>query len=134
MKIASEGYPFALGFAAVGFVLFFSHHAAADAARWDFFVYAAFCLFFFRDPERSPENDPRFVLSPGDGSVMEVAEETNPDFSGKAKVVQKYDKAEYNFRRARFGFTGTCVDIQFNRDQAGFDTMVKETAAEDYFS
>lgn len=34
-------------------------------------------------------------------------------FSGQAKTAFKYDKGEYQYRKARRPFTGTCVDIQF---------------------
>ncbi len=47
-------------------------------------------------------------------------------FSGKTKTVLKYDKGEYNYRTARRAFTGTCVDIQFNLEEQGFDALVEE--------
>lgn len=34
-------------------------------------------------------------------------------FSGRAKIAFKYDKGEYQYRKAHRTFTGTCVDIQF---------------------
>ena len=55
-------------------------------------------------------------------------------FSGRAKVVFKYDKGEYNFRKARRGFAGTCVDIQFNLDEGGLESLIKEPAAGEFFS
>jgi anti-sigma regulatory factor (Ser/Thr protein kinase) len=55
-------------------------------------------------------------------------------FSGKAKIVFKYDKGEYHFRKARRGFTGTCVDIQFNLESEGFDAVVEELGKEEIFS
>src|SRR5262249_35435164 len=54
-------------------------------------------------------------------------------FSGRAKVVLKYDKGEYNYREARKAFTGTCVDIQFNVDAAGLEAYVAEAKKGDYF-
>jgi phosphatidylserine decarboxylase len=39
-------------------------------------VLGVFVLFFFRDPERIPPQDPSAILSPGDGRIMEVVEES----------------------------------------------------------
>src|SRR5688572_14991762 len=39
-----------------------------------FFVFAAFCLYFFRDPDRTIPNGPNAV-SPADGKVMAVKPE-----------------------------------------------------------
>lgn len=40
-----------------------------------FLVAAAFVLNFFRDPERAVPADPRLIVSPADGRVVEVIEE-----------------------------------------------------------
>jgi phosphatidylserine decarboxylase len=37
---------------------------------------AAFIAFFFRDPERVPPSDPDAVVSPADGHVVEIVEES----------------------------------------------------------
>lgn len=55
-------------------------------------------------------------------------------FSGQAKVILKYDKGEYNFRKARKGFTGTCVDLQFDLEEGGLDSLAREERVEDFFS
>src|SRR5579864_5559081 len=39
-----------------------------------------FVVFFFRDPHRTPPADPATIVSPGDGRVMEIVEES---FEGK---------------------------------------------------
>ena len=40
----------------------------------------AFCLYFFRDPERQPPPDDHLVVSPADGRVLEVREEREEQF------------------------------------------------------
>ena len=42
---------------------------------------AALVVYFFRDPERVPPSDPTAVISPADGRVVEVVDET---FDGRA--------------------------------------------------
>lgn len=42
-------------------------------------------VYFFRDPERHPPDDPRAIVSPSDGKVIDVIEMTEPEFiEGKA--------------------------------------------------
>lgn len=67
MTIDRAGLPFIGGAAAIGV-------AAGVLASWwlalPFFVLAAFCLFFFRDPHREVTAGSDVVLSPADGRVL----------------------------------------------------------------
>ena len=47
------------------------------------FVVAAFVAYFFRDPERKAPADPAAVVSPADGRVMEVVQESLDGRSGR---------------------------------------------------
>jgi phosphatidylserine decarboxylase len=38
-------------------------------------VLGVFVAFFFRDPKRTPPSDPKMIVSPADGQVMEIVEE-----------------------------------------------------------
>lgn len=71
--MVKDGYKFVLPLACAGI--------AAAAVGWH--VTAALLLalcagvaFFFRDPERVPPADPEIVVSPADGRIMEVTEES----------------------------------------------------------
>lgn len=73
MTIAREGWP-VIGTAAgvlglVGAVGTLAGHPAAIAPL---VAVVAFCLWFFRDPERVPPADERLVVSPADGRVVAV--------------------------------------------------------------
>ena len=48
-----------------------------------FFALAAFVCYFFRDPERVSPADPAVVISPADGRVMEVVQESLNGRPGK---------------------------------------------------
>ncbi len=45
---------------------------------WLGLAFIAFCLFFFRDPERVPPGRPGLVLAPADGKVVSVVEAVPP--------------------------------------------------------
>ena len=67
MTIDRAGFPFIGGAAAIGVVV------GVTASWWlafPLFVLAAFCLFFFRDPQRAVTVGDNVVLSPADGRVL----------------------------------------------------------------
>lgn len=68
------GRPFILGGAAVALVGLF-------VGAWLFWlglVFALFCLYFFRDPERVPPARPGAVIAPADGRVVSVGQAVPP--------------------------------------------------------
>ena len=73
MKIVKEGFPFILGCFIVGLIcnLFFAPLAIV------FYILAICCLLFFRDPDLTINADEKFILSPCNGTVMNVIENEN---------------------------------------------------------
>jgi phosphatidylserine decarboxylase len=68
LRIVSDGIYYACGLTAAGIALSYFLDPWAGVPLY---VLAAFCLYFFRDPERiPPEGD--FLLSPADGKVVAV--------------------------------------------------------------
>lgn len=53
--------------------------------------------------------------------------------SNKAKVSYKYDKGDYKISNAKISFSGTCVDIQFNPSNSGFDKIILDQKIEEFF-
>ncbi|MBL6990632.1 MAG: hypothetical protein ISR65_12680 [Bacteriovoracaceae bacterium] len=53
--------------------------------------------------------------------------------SNSAKVSYKYDKGDYKVIASKEGFTGTCVDIQFNPSRGGFEETLVKQHIEDFF-
>ena len=54
-------------------------------------------------------------------------------FSGKAKAILRYDRGEFNFKKSRKEFTGTCVDFQVNLNGTGFYEVIGERFQEEVF-
>lgn len=74
MKIARQGYRFIIAGLIVGVVGF-----ACGPFGWGpgalGVVFAAFCAYFFRDPDREPPTDPAKIYAPGEGRVLSIAAE-----------------------------------------------------------
>ena len=85
MRILKEGFPFIFPFKAAGLVLlaavvFVSPlpmpvYIACIVLGVLFIIFALFCIFFFRDPKIDITQEQGAILSPCNGTVMEVAEE-----------------------------------------------------------
>jgi phosphatidylserine decarboxylase len=74
VPIHREGYPFIAGFAVVTLVLgYFS-----SILFWIGLILTAWCIYFFRDPERVTPVDDRLVVSPADGIVSAVGPAVPP--------------------------------------------------------
>jgi phosphatidylserine decarboxylase len=82
MKVAKEGFPFILipfmaGVALVVVQNKFILHPAYAIAGIVFLLAALFCLFFFRDPDISITKGENLVLSPCNGTVLQIDEQEN---------------------------------------------------------
>lgn len=68
VPINTAGYPFIAAFAIVAFLLSF----VAGELGWIGFILTAWCVYFFRDPPRVVPQDPNFLISPADGTVVKI--------------------------------------------------------------
>lgn len=74
VPINKEGYPFVAIFAVVTLILF----AISTSLGWIGLIATAWCLYFFRDPDRfAPEGETK-VISPADGVVCLIDEAAPP--------------------------------------------------------
>src|ERR1700720_1303402 len=80
MCMVKDGYKFALGPLLLG-ILALAFHWTWTGGILIFL--GVFVLFFFRDPERVPPSDPETIVSPADGRVMEVVEESRGEHTGR---------------------------------------------------
>ncbi|MDR1523056.1 MAG: phosphatidylserine decarboxylase [Endomicrobium sp.] len=75
MRIVKEGYIFIISTFAVGLILFFSNIGIiADILGFLFILASLFCLYFFRDPDVEITKGDNLILSPCNGTVLEVSE------------------------------------------------------------
>ena len=73
-SIHKEGYKFlAISIIATFIVLLFSKFLGSIFILITIWVY-----YFFRDPERHPINDDSFLVSPADGLITNISEQTGP--------------------------------------------------------
>ncbi len=84
--IAQEGWPFVLGclIAAAAVTGFFGWWSIP------FWLLALFILQFFRDPPREVPDDPRAVVSPADGRIVEVSRAHDPYVKREALKVSVF--------------------------------------------
>jgi phosphatidylserine decarboxylase len=76
MSIALEGLPFILAGAALAAVGYFVPARPFGMALTVLgLLFACFCAYFFRNPERVTPDDPGKIYSPGDGRVLSVSKE-----------------------------------------------------------
>ncbi|MEN9896046.1 MAG: hypothetical protein RIR97_1898 [Pseudomonadota bacterium] len=69
VPIHKEGYPFIAGFFAISLLLGW----LVQPLFWIGMVLTLWCIYFFRDPERSTPQDEDLVISPADGRVSSIA-------------------------------------------------------------
>ena len=82
VPIHREGYPFIAAFgAATLFIGYFS-----SILFWIGLILTAWCIYFFRDPERVTPVDDRLVVSPADGIVSAVGPAVPPRELGLGNV------------------------------------------------
>jgi phosphatidylserine decarboxylase len=84
--IAREGWPFLAGALVVSLLVTYF------AGWWSapFWLLAVFILQFFRDPPREVPDDPRAVVSPADGRIVEVSRAQDPYLKREALKISVF--------------------------------------------
>lgn len=83
--IHREGYIFIISAAVISLLLaLISVHLG-----WIGFIITAWCIYFFRNPNRSIPSGEDLVVSPADGIVQNILEATPPEELGLGSVVMK---------------------------------------------
>lgn len=74
-------------------------------------VFALFCLFFFRDPKIKITLEEGIILSPCNGTVMEIAEEQGTSEQGPGEKVVRVFLSIFSVHLQRSPVTGTVVSV-----------------------
>lgn len=104
MKIVKEGYPFIFGFLIAAIVCCW-----IPVLCWFsgiLFLVAVFCFFFFRDPNLTINEDKKFILSPCNGTVMNVI--TNENGQTEVRVFMSV----FNVHLQRSPIDGTVKSVE----------------------
>jgi phosphatidylserine decarboxylase len=116
VTIAREGWP-VIGIAAgvLGLVGTVGTLAGHPASLVPLVLAVGFCLYFFRDPERSAPADERLVVSPADGKVV--------------AVVQEREERVLQAPTTRISIFMSPLDVHVNRNPvSGAVALVRHTA------
>lgn len=86
-------------------------------------------FYFFRDPQRTPPDNPRALLSPADGTITHIMETDEPEFiGGKAKMIGIF-LSVFNVHLNRAPFKGTVKYIKY-REGKFHDARDEESSTE----
>lgn len=86
VPIHREGYPFIAVFAVIALL---AGAFAGETAFWICLLLTAWCVYFFRNPERYTPTTPGLIISPADGMVQSVVRADPPaelEANGKPMV------------------------------------------------
>ncbi len=109
--MAREGVPF-IGMAALATVVLAVLQMPWPAAAA--FAATAFCLYFFRDPERIVPHGPDLIVSPADGKVIQVAEgEEDPYFGPGRRLRISIFMNVFDCHVNRSPIAGRVVDMAY---------------------
>lgn len=79
------------------------------------FLLLAFTIFFFRDPKRTPPREENVIVSPADGTVIEIKEVEEPDFiQGPAQRISIF-LSLFNVHINYIPISGTVEFLQYKR-------------------
>ncbi|MFQ5449089.1 MAG: phosphatidylserine decarboxylase family protein [Nitrospinaceae bacterium] len=110
IPIAKEGAPFIapLGILTLAFLAASMFWAALVLGLLFLFV-----LYFFRDPERAITDDPKAVVSPADGKIVEITREADP-FEGKTYIRVSIFLSVFNVHINRIPIAGQIEKTRYN--------------------
>ncbi|MBE6380825.1 MAG: phosphatidylserine decarboxylase family protein [Lentisphaerae bacterium] len=82
-------------------------------------AYGALC-YFFRNPHRTPPDNPEFIVSPADGEVRDIGE------------VDGFDQKPFEGKALRVGIFLSVLNVHVNRAPAAFQVLTKHYRAGKY--
>lgn len=111
IPIAKQGFPFILFFAALTIVALLTGFPLAAGLL--FFV-TLFVLFFFRDPERTAPEDEHLIVSPADGTLIQIREIPAGDVLGCPGIQLSVFMSLFNVHVNRMPLRGKVLKKMYN--------------------
>jgi phosphatidylserine decarboxylase len=121
--MVKDGYKFAAPPVLLGVAALAVHWRGAALVL---FLLGGFVLFFFRDPERTPPAEAGAIVSPADGRIMEVVEESWGENPGR-RISIFLSIFDVHVNRAPFG--GRISGVEYRRGKF-YGAMRRRASAE----
>jgi phosphatidylserine decarboxylase len=123
--VAREGFKFILPLAVVSLIFWVAGFVAAAVF---FILLTLFVLYFFRDPERVPPPGDKAILSPADGTVVQIQPCVEPNLLKGPAIKVSVFMSLFDVHVNRNPMTGRIVEsaytegefIRADREQASF--------------
>jgi len=134
--IAREGYPFLI-FSLIGVILLYAVSTMAHG-NWLIiwrtlsvivFLFALFTAYFFRDPERTVPYDDTALLSPADGTIIDIREVKEPLYLKERVKQVSIFMSPFNVHINRTPITGVIDFVHYHPGK--FLSAFKEKASLD---
>ena len=114
IPLAREGYPF-IAFAA--FVTLITAILGYDFLAWPSLLLTTFVVAFFRDPERMTDALPEKLISPADGKIILIEEQTDDTYLQEQVIKISIFMNIFNVHVNRIPFDGTVEKILYKPGQ-----------------
>ena len=75
-------------------------------------ILTVFCLYFFRDPVRTPDGSDNKFVSPADGKIVQILETEDTDL-GKSILISIF-LSVFNVHRQRAPFSSIVISSKYN--------------------
>ncbi len=113
LGVCVDGLPFFFAFLTVTIILFVWKGIWISSPL---IILSLWCLWFFRDPDRKPENATQnSIVSPADGKIIRIQEVQHPYLlSGTALRVSVF-MSVFNVHVNRIPLTGTIQDLEYHK-------------------
>ncbi|MBF0368526.1 MAG: phosphatidylserine decarboxylase family protein [Magnetococcales bacterium] len=110
--VAKEGFPFIAAFAGVAALgSWFCPVVIGDIGLW---ILTAWCIWFFRDPERETPDGPGQVIAPADGRVIVIEEVAAAPLSGEPARKISIFMNVFNVHVNRSPVQGRVLETQYH--------------------
>lgn len=112
LPLAREGYPHIVVAALIWLVLALGFQGLGLLIGGVLF---ALVVNFFRDPERIPPSDPRAIVAPADGRIIQVAEVPDDRFFGRRALRVSIFMSPLDVHVNRAPTDGTVLEVRYHR-------------------